>query len=124
MATSARRSNAALVSPWAGARAIPMLAPTGIVCPFDPAPLKAEHVELPVRRLDLGCVLLAARAIRIPATVGGVLERAEFDVEEVRVTSLDGSHTDVGSMVYNLLLDGDHTYIANGFVVHNKGGSH
>jgi len=28
--------------------------------------------------------------------------------------------TDPSTVVYNLLLDGNHTYVADGYVVHNK----
>jgi len=36
-----------------------------------------------------------------------------------RVTAV---HADPDTVLYNLLLDGDHSYVANGYVVHNKDG--
>ncbi len=41
----------------------------------------------------------------------------------VPIDSIEASSGATEAVVYNLLLDGDHTYIANGWVVHNKGDS-
>lgn len=89
---------------------------------IDPAATAAENAALPVRPLRVGTILRVARSVRVPATVGGVLDRAEMQLADVPVTALRAVEGDPWRVVYNLLLDGDHTYIANGFLVHNKGG--
>ena len=84
----------------------------------------AENGALHVNRLVVGSVVMSARSIRVPALVGGLLDRADIEIEPVVVARLEGEDADPGTIVYNLLLDGDHTYIANGYLVHNKTSSH
>jgi hypothetical protein len=101
----------------------PFLSETGWSS-IDPAALKAEGGDLPVHKLVVGEVLLAAATVRIPALIASTLTKAEIRIENRRVVSLDGHDADAGNTVYNLRLDGNHTYIANGFIVHNKPSSH
>ncbi len=90
-------------------------------CAIDPLATVAENQSLRVSRLVVGSELMVARAVRIPAYAGEIFGPAELDMASVRVGRLDGYRAEPDTVVYNLLLDGDHTYIANGYVVHNKG---
>lgn len=40
-----------------------------------------------------------------------------------KITSLEAEEGDPNTQLYNFMLDGDHTYYANGYLVHNKGWS-
>jgi hypothetical protein len=89
----------------------------------DPDAARAEVPGLRIERLTVGDVLLAATAA---ATAGRNAERntdeRATDVEELEVSlhSLDGRVADSATQLYNLDVDGDDTYVANGLVVHNK----
>lgn len=93
---------------------------------IDPEATADENRQLAVGRLELGDRLLVARA-RVAATAEmearngsvAVAERDD-DLEVVPLLSLRQWERDPSTPVYNLLLDGDHTYLANGLVVHNK----
>ncbi|MBM2886412.1 hypothetical protein JFK97_18645 [Chromobacterium phragmitis] len=51
---------------------------------------------------------------------GDQLRRAEGDIEPL--TSLSSSQAASDTPLYNLILDENHSYFANGYLVHNKGG--
>ena len=46
---------------------------------------------------------------------------AALDLVEEPVSSIEGVAADPDTVVYNLLLDGNNTYFANDYLVHNKG---
>lgn len=91
---------------------------------IDPAATALENPRLEVQRLVVGSVVVTARTVHVPVFAGGVLDRADLDLEPVGITSLTEWGADPATVVYNLLLDGDHSYVANGFIVHNKTSSH
>ncbi len=89
---------------------------------IDPAATAWENAALKVGSLAVGDLLTRARHAG-PVSVSDNLARnveVELWFEPLRL--LDSVTGDAEATVYNLLLDGDHSYIANGFVVHNKGG--
>lgn len=98
----------------------PFLTPAGWKA-IDPVATAEENPALTVAALAVGDLLTVA----LP---GGADVQGNLAVERELATSLmpleriDSVAADPALRVYNLLLDGDHTYIANGFVVHNKGG--
>lgn len=89
---------------------------------IDPAALAAEHSVLRVDRLAVGDRLLTLAAVAIPVGAGGSINAEAVDarVEAVALHSLVGQSADPATQLYNLRLDGDHTYFANGLLVHNK----
>jgi hypothetical protein len=93
---------------------------------IDPAATAAENAQLAVGQLAVGDQLLVAR-VRVAAQVGKVTPHGSIavaerddDLEIVPLLSLRQWERDPSTPLYNLLLDGDHTYFANGLVVHNK----
>ena len=76
----------------------------------DPEAARAEVPGLEIGRLSVGDVLVAAGAGANPAAS----ERA------IRLRTLEGRAADPATQLYNLDVDGDDTYVANGLVVHNK----
>ena len=52
---------------------------------------------------------------------GAIADKAEIRLEPVILQSLIGVPADPSTRLYNLLLDGDHAYFANDFLVHNRG---
>lgn len=89
----------------------------------DPAATAAEQDTLRVGRLSPGDRLLVASRVRV-AVLAGTTEEAEVELVERPLTTLDAHEDDPRTTVYNLHLEGGHTFIANGLVVHNKGSSH
>lgn len=89
---------------------------------IDPPALTAEGSTLPVGKLTVGDRLLTLAAVAVPVD-GGSSARAEaFDmrVEAVALHSLVGQPADPATQLYNLRLDGNHTYFANDLLAHNK----
>jgi hypothetical protein len=82
----------------------------------DPEAARAEVPGLPIERLTVGDVLLAATAA---APTGRNAKRNTAE-REIPLRSLEGRVADAATQLYNLDVDGDDTYVANGFVVHNK----
>jgi hypothetical protein len=90
----------------------------------DPAATARENPELAVVPLQIGDVLHRIRSVRVPAMVGGLAERAGVELETVTLARLEAVEDDPGLTLYNLLLEGEHTYFAHGYLVHNKTSSH
>jgi hypothetical protein len=89
---------------------------------IDPAALALEGSTLPADRLSVGDRLLTLAAVAVPVG-GGSSARAEaldVRVEAVALHSLVGQPADPATQLYNLRLDGNHTYFANDLLVHNK----
>ncbi len=89
---------------------------------IDPAALAAENSALRVNRLTVGDRLLTLAAVAIPVGAGGSLNAQTVDMrlDPVPLHSLVGQSADPSTPLYNLRLDGDHTYFANDWLVHNK----
>lgn len=86
---------------------------------IDPAATAAENPSLTVGRLTVGDRMLALAGVAVPALAGGY-PALEPRFEAVALGSLIGMPADPATPLYNLRLDGDHTYIANDLIVHNK----
>ena len=93
---------------------------------IDPAATATESPWLPVGRLVRGDRLLMAAHARVPVLAGGGRDPVELGVAVHRLDAVSAHEAHPILTVYNLLLDGDHTFIADDFIVHNKngGGSH
>jgi hypothetical protein len=88
----------------------------------DPAAVPAQLSELHVGRLTVGDRLLALTAAAVPVGRGGPVSAEALDVriDAVALHSLVARPADAATQLYNLRLDGYHTYFANGLLVHNK----
>ena len=79
-----------------------------------------EVPSLEIRELALGDLLVTAAPG--PAIVGATALALDVQRGLVRLVRLWSAPGDENMVVFNLMLDGDHTFVANGLVVHNKGG--
>jgi hypothetical protein len=86
---------------------------------IDPAATAAERSDLRVAKLQTGDSLVELAEMLVPALIGGN-EPVEIRTRSVALRSLEPATADPSTQLYNLLLDGDHTYFANDFLVHNK----
>lgn len=98
----------------------PFLTPAGWKA-LDPIATAEENPALTVASLTRGDLLTVAQPQRHGA-MGNLALAVELATSLVPLQRIESVDADPRLQVYNLLLDGDHTYIANGFVVHNKGG--
>ncbi|MCB1860012.1 MAG: hypothetical protein KDI63_17210, partial [Gammaproteobacteria bacterium] len=93
---------------------------------ISPAATFRENAHLRVAPMRVGDSLLMFAGYReLPGIGVGATARQiawEPAFEPVRVRAIDAVEADPHESVYNLLLDGDNTYIADGYLVHNKGG--
>ncbi|MCC6791137.1 MAG: hypothetical protein IT336_05605 [Thermomicrobiales bacterium] len=87
---------------------------------IDPAATFDEQPDLPVERLRVGDSLIELTELLVPAVVGVMLEPAGIQTRRVALSSIDPTTAAPSTQLYNLLLDGDHTYFANELLVHNK----
>jgi hypothetical protein len=89
---------------------------------IDPSAVSPQISALHVGRLTIGDRLLALTGAAVPVGGGRVSSGETLDVriEGVALHSLVGQASDPATQLYNLRLDGDHTYFANGLLVHNK----
>lgn len=87
---------------------------------IDPNATYAEQPNLPVHHLQVGDTLVELAELRVPAVVGGMLEPAGIQTRRVAVSSIIPTTAAPSTQLYNLLLDGNHTYFANDLLVHNK----
>jgi hypothetical protein len=89
---------------------------------IDPTAVPVQLSELHVGRLTVGDRLLTLTAVAVPVGVGGSINAEAVDVriDAVPLHSLVGRPADPATPLYNLRLDGDHTYFANELLVHNK----
>ena len=71
---------------------------------IDPAATARENAHLTVEPLKLGDILILN------------------DGNSMELVHLSETHASVDTQLYNFVLDGNNTYCANGFLVHNKGG--
>ena len=89
---------------------------------IDPTALAAEGSTLPAGRLAVGDRLLTLAAAAVPVGAGksAGAEALDVRIESVALRSLVDRPADPATQLYNLRLDGDHTYFANELLVHNK----
>lgn len=87
----------------------------------DPAATAAENPGLAVGRLAVGDRLLALAGVAVPALAAGICaDDVEVRFEEVPLDRLVAHAAEPATPLYNLRVDGDHTFVANDLVVHNK----
>ncbi len=98
----------------------PLMTATGWKA-IDPAATAAESPDLVVGALALGDCLTALRPAGTPSTAGN-LALVGLVLEKTVLRGLDARAADPQTPLFNLLLDGDHAYFADGYLVHNKGG--
>ena len=87
----------------------------------DPAATAAENPRLAVARLTPGDCLTVVHTPSAPTTMGN-LALAGLVLTQIVLVHLDARAADPATPLFNLLLDGDHAYFAEGYLVHNKGG--
>ena len=80
----------------------------------------AGNPRLIVGRRAVGDRLLALAGIPVLASGGSTLEAVIPELVAVAIEQIRETRADPATPLYNLRLDGDHTYIANDVVVHNK----
>ncbi|MCH9671731.1 MAG: hypothetical protein K0U93_09820, partial [Gammaproteobacteria bacterium] len=90
---------------------------------INPLMTARENSALKVRRLTLGAKL-ARLVTAVPAdAVGSGLNLAPTAALQWQtLVVLEATDAAPSTAVFNLLLDGDHSYFADGFLVHNKDG--
>ncbi len=88
---------------------------------IDPAATALETTSLKVARLCTGDVLLTEPASGAVLAEAVGAESHQPILSSIRLVSIESTAADPETQLYNLLLDGDHRYFANGFLVHNKG---
>ena len=124
-------------TPWLGARRLygfndgnpfvtcehPVLTQRGWAS-IKPAATARENPDLDVVALRVGDMVHRLAAVHVPAVVGGTPEQVHLEIAQTRLTTITSQEDDPGLVLYNLLLDHDHTYFANGYLVHNKTSSH
>jgi hypothetical protein len=87
---------------------------------LDPEATRRENARLRVAPLQLGdrlCRGTLRCEPRAPGAIGAVFVQRTTTLEALSAT--DG---DRDTPLFNLLLDGDHSYVADGWIVHNKEG--
>jgi hypothetical protein len=72
-----------------------------------------------IEPLRVGDTVYAMAAVPALVTAGAGFSSAPVIAEPIRIDSLLGRWLDPETEIVNLLLDGDMTYISNGFVVHD-----
>ncbi len=83
----------------------------------DPAATAAENPKLVVSRLQPGDCLTTLRAVGTSNTAGN-LALSGLVLETTVLVYLDARAADPATPLFNLLLDGDHAYFAEGYLVH------
>ena len=97
----------------------PFLTPGGWRA-LDRVATRLETPGLDVAELAAGDVLITAAAVS-GETAGALALAPAVSFGHLVLHRVIRAEGDPADNVYNLILDGDHSYVANGFVVHNKG---
>ena len=90
---------------------------------INPKATREENGQLLVRKLKLGATivkLVHAKSLVLAGDESHV--ETVIDLEDEKLVNLDSKREAWNLPLYNLILDGSHTYFANGYLVHNKGG--
>jgi hypothetical protein len=89
---------------------------------IDPALTYRDHHLPGVGRLSVGDRLVMLAGVLIPAghATGSIADPIEIRTEPRSVTAIVSVQSDPETQLYNLQLDGNHTYFANDLLVHNK----
>ena len=91
---------------------------------IDPMATRSENARLRVGRLAVGDMLVAVAAPDGRSGTNGALATSPSAApafQYVALRALAAAPADPETVVYNLILDGDHGYFADRFLVHNKG---
>ncbi len=80
---------------------------------------RRDDPTIEVEPLRVGDTIYAMAAVPVYAIAGAGHCTAPAVAEPITVTSLVGQWTEPQTFIYNILLDGDMTYFANGFLVHD-----
>lgn len=80
----------------------------------------AARLGIEVGQLRPGDKMLTLQGCAVLAAAGGDDEAVEPVIAGRGLGHIDAHEADPATKVYNLFLDGDHTYFANRFLVHNK----
>jgi hypothetical protein len=91
---------------------------------LDPEATRRENEHLHVAALQLGDRICrgAARRVAVRGTVADSERSLLFIQSTTALEALAGVEADPQTPLFNLLLDGDHSYVADGWIVHNKEG--
>jgi hypothetical protein len=84
---------------------------------IDPSRTAREVPGVETTPLRVGDRVLVTTARPTPGVCSDVLIAGVL--QEVLLTSIEGRQDDPSTQLYNLTVDGDNAYIANGFAVHN-----
>jgi len=89
---------------------------------IDPVALASEGSSLAASRLAVGDRVLTITGVATPVAAGSVGSGDAVDMRRdgMQITRIRDQRADPETPLYNLRLDGDHTYFANGLLVHNK----
>jgi len=90
---------------------------------IDPTHSYTDHGVPAVGRLEIGNRLVLLSEVRIAAAIGGpALPETSLDIqtESHALTALGSVSAPASTALFNLRLDGNHTYFANDLLVHNK----
>jgi hypothetical protein len=90
---------------------------------IDPTHSYTDHGVPAVGRLEIGNRLVLLSEVRIAAAIGGsTLPETSFDIrtQSHPLMTLEGVSAPASTALFNLRLDGNHTYFANDLLVHNK----
>jgi hypothetical protein len=90
----------------------------------NPKATEAENAALVLSRLQVGDVLMTVARVAEPAVAAGYAGEPfpEVVLEPARLAAMVAKSADPDMTLYNLVLDEGHSYFANGYLVHNKGG--
>ncbi|WP_366655203.1 Hint domain-containing protein [Fodinicurvata sp. EGI_FJ10296] len=89
---------------------------------LDPTAGKAEGMTLEATPMVIGDRLSRMPGQwRQPVTTGSAAATMEIPLVDETVMRIAAAGAPYEMPVYNLILDGDNTYFANGYLVHNKG---
>ncbi len=89
---------------------------------IDPEATRGETPGFPVTRLMRGDLVAVLAGPQAQARGGAAVAYALGAVVYLPLARIRAVRAEPETIVYNLLLDGDHSYFADGYLVHNKGG--
>lgn len=93
---------------------------------IDPKATRAENPRFKVGALGIGDRLVLAPTVTgRPLASGGRATRVVYAPDgqrQMTIVTIKGVGARADTFVYNLKLDGNHTYFADGYLVHNKAG--